>query len=250
MFIQLLPAAGITSANGPPTAVQCVASITTVAGASLVDGDRIMLSDGKQTRIFEFDNDGKATDYSLGSLNLGGPNNKILVTFTALTADQVRDALITAINGAGLDLVASSGGAATVTITHNRPGANNIMLSEQVANAGFLVSITTAGSLSGVPLIHDKEEIETLEIWTTGAVAPVSLNLRLWQFTYRSNLWQPLLNGPDALAQPISGNDLRRAEVLPPGLATPDRLFLDVSGTFSSATVFAHLTGKMERRTA
>lgn len=245
---------GITAANGAPTAVQTVASMTTIAGASHVDGERFEIYDGKldTLRIFEFDSDGQAKDRTLGSLAPNGPLNVVLIDITGTpTADQMRDRIITAINGAGLDLVAVSGGAATVTITHNRPGANNISIFEQVANGTFAVSITTAGSLSGVRVARDKEDIDTFEIWTTGAVAPVALQLQLWEFSYRSNRWLPVANyGPDAALAPLSGNDALSSQVLSAGLATPDYLYLQVSGTFSSAAVTAQLVSKLNRRTA
>src|SRR5687767_4968233 len=134
-FVQLLTAA--IAANNPPTAVRTVASITTVAGSNILEGERVVIFDQKKHQIFEFDKGGTQTDFSR-SLNV------FRVAVTGLTADQVRDALVTAINASGLDVVAVSGGAATVTITANRPGANSISISETVANGTFAVSITTA----------------------------------------------------------------------------------------------------------
>lgn len=253
-FLQLVN--GITAANGAPTAVQAVNTITTVAGASLVDGDRFTIDDGKTVRIFEFDTDGQAKDRGLGSLAPNGPLNVILIPFTGgLSADQIRDLVIAAVNGAGtLDVVASSGGAAAVAVTHNQPGANNVRVFETVANAGFTIAVTTAGSLSGVAALRDRESIDTLEIWTTGGAAPVSLTCKLWAYTHRSRRWNQVASGATAVPStpivPVSGNDASRAEVMPSGLANADRLYLDVSGTFSSATVFAHLTSKLQRRTA
>lgn len=248
-FLQLLN--GITAPNGAPTAVACVASMTTIAGASHVDGERFELSDGKgQLRIFEFDSDGQSKDRSLGSLANNGPLNVVLIDITGTpTADQMRDRIIAVINGAGLDLVAVSGGAATVTITHNRPGANNIFIAEQVANGTFAVSITTVGSLSGVAVGRDKDTIDTLETWTTGAASPVAFTLQLWEYTHRSGRWLPV-NGPDSALAPLSGNDAARAELMPAGLPNADRLYLQVSGTFASASFFAQLTSKLQRRTA
>jgi hypothetical protein len=245
----------VTAANGQPTAVKTVRTITTVAGASLVDGERVTIDDGKNgIRIFEFDTDGVLTPTVK---NLNG----IRVAVGGLSADQVRDALIAAINGAGLEVVASSGGAATVTITATLPGAVSFSVGETVVNAGFVVANTTAGSLSGVPVPAEFEVIEAVEIWTTGAGATVSLSFRLWVYNPRSQTWEPFgtgaaaakgtLNGAAAIAAVVS-NQIRHFESLPAGVMIPQRLYLEIAagGTFDNAHVFAHVISKLSRRTA
>lgn len=252
-LLGVLGGVGVTSANGLPTAVKTVRTITTVAGSSLLEGERVVIDDSKKHQIFEFDKGGTQTDFSK-SLNV------IRVAVTGLTADQVRDALIAAINGAGLDVVAASGGAATVTITANQPGANSIQLSDTVAAGGFAVANTTAGSLSGVPVPYDYEVIEAVEIWSTGgATGALSITARLWVYNPRSQTWEPFgvgtaaakgnLNGGAAMDD-VTGNNLRHFETLPAGAGIPQRLYLEVSGTFDSASLFAQLITKASRRTA
>ena len=113
-------------------------TITTVAGASLVDTETFTLSDGVNTpTVFEFD--------SGGGVTVGN----VAVPFTALdTATQVRDAIITAINGVGATLLitASSGGAALVNLVNETQGTvGNTLSSDTVVNAGFVVTNMTGG---------------------------------------------------------------------------------------------------------
>lgn len=253
MYLQLLGPSGITAANGPPVATKANITLTTVAAGLLVDGDSVIVDDGWGKRAYiEFDTDGKATDAVRGG-PIGGPLNKILIALAAQTADQIRDALVTAIAGAGLDATVTGAVAATVNITANRAGAGKLRASENVANAGFTVAVVAAGSLSGVPMIHDRENLDTLEVWSVGATAPISLLLKMWEFTWRAGVWLPMSQGPAAAAiVPASGNDGGRAEYMFGLTANPDYVFLDVSSTFGGSTVFAHLTGKgaMLRRSA
>jgi hypothetical protein len=234
---------GIAAANGAPTAVTTVASITTVAGANLVDGERVLVADGLKIQIVEFDTDGSLTEAA-------ALVNAVRVAVGGLTADQVRDALITAINGAGLDVVATNGGAATVTITANRPGANTITISETVVDAGFAVAITTAGSLSGVRVATTRAEILALEAWTTGAAAPVNITLTLWAYNWSVGRWLKTLGFPDAALAANVGNDARRFEVMPAGMEIPDLLYLEAAGAFNGSSLYAQLQGRMQRRTA
>lgn len=249
--ISLLGAAGITSANGEPTAASTVLTVATVAASSLVDGERFTVDDGRDLRIFEFDKDGKSKDADANSSNTHGPLNVILIDAASGTADQMRDKIIAAINGACLDVVAASGGSASVTVTANMPGANGVRMKEGVAAAGFTITVTTAGSFSGVWLSRDRDEIAGLEIWTTGAVSAVSLTVKLWLWTRTSRRWQaitPAIAG--AALAPESGNNVNKLLMLGAGVPIGDRIYLDVSGTFASATVFADLVSKMQRRTA
>src|SRR5215471_9549309 len=147
-YLQLLN--GITAANGAPVATSDVVTLTTVAGASLVDGERFTIDDGRTVKIFEFDSNGRSKDSDLNSLAVNGPLNVTLIDISGTpTATQMRDRIIAAIGG--LDVTAVSGGAAAVTITSNRPGAT-LKVTEGIANAGFTVVVTTAGSFAGLAL--------------------------------------------------------------------------------------------------
>lgn len=110
-----------------------VGSITTVAGASLVDGDSFVIKYAPGLTVpIEF-------DLSPGDGTSGGA---VPYIFTALdTADQIRDGLITLLNSAaGTALTASSGGAATVSLVLDTPGAVGDTNTEAVANVGFAVT--------------------------------------------------------------------------------------------------------------
>jgi len=103
-------------------------SVTTVAGADLVDGDYFTLNDGG-AYVFEFDNDATVTPGRIG------------ITFTgAESADGIRDLVVIAAN---LNLTAATAvadGAATVSLTMDTPGVTGGANSENVANAGFAVA--------------------------------------------------------------------------------------------------------------
>lgn len=105
-------------------------SITTVAGASLLDTETFVIGDGITSVTFEFDSGGGVTP----------PN--VAVPFTgADTADQVRDSIITAITGSVLAITPSNGGPGLVNLVNDNVGtAGNVAMSDTVANAGFVVS--------------------------------------------------------------------------------------------------------------
>lgn len=128
--VTALPAAG--SITVTPT-LSKVGSITTVAGASLVDGDYFTIEYAAGLTVpIEF-------DASPGDGTTGG---RVAYVFAAGdTADQIRDGLIALLNAAApTQLTASSGGAATVAIVLDTPGAVGGTNSENVANAGFGVT--------------------------------------------------------------------------------------------------------------
>lgn len=118
MVINLFP--GLQAATG---------SITTIAGASHVDGETFTIHDGTTSYTFEFDS----------NASVGGGNTAVSIT-GAPSADVMRDRIITAINGTAINITASNGGAGLVTLTHDTTGANgNRVITETVANAGFVV---------------------------------------------------------------------------------------------------------------
>lgn len=120
------------------TGVAATGTITTVAGANLVDGETFTLNDGVHApTIFEFDSNASVT-----------PGN-IAVTFTGGdSATTVRGAIISAINGVAgtLTITASIGGAAVVNLVNDATGtAGNHAISETVADGGFLVTGMSGG---------------------------------------------------------------------------------------------------------
>lgn len=65
------------------------------------------------------------------------------------TANDVRDTIIGVINGSSLQIFASDGGAATVDLINNRPGAGtggNTTSAETVTDGGFVVTDMTGGA--------------------------------------------------------------------------------------------------------
>jgi len=116
-------------------------TITAVATASLVDGETFTLDDGINAAVvFEFD---KASD--------GVTGGRVAIDISALTtADQVRDAIITAIGlvpTLTLAIGAASGGAGIVALTNDLAGdvGNLTPAADTVANAGFIVSAMAGG---------------------------------------------------------------------------------------------------------
>lgn len=128
----------------PP--VTANASITTVAGASLVDGETFTLDDGAgQVVTFEFDDNALLTQGNVAVDITGAPS-----------ADVMRDRIVAAIATVSgwptLLLAGTDGGAATVTLTHLRPGlkGNRAESSDTVADVGFVISVFAGGSDSDV----------------------------------------------------------------------------------------------------
>jgi len=174
-----------------PTGVAATGSITTVAGSALVDTETFTLNDGVNTpTVFEFDSGGGVT---------GGHT---AVTFTGgMTADQVRDAIISAVNGVTTTLLitASSGGAATVTLTHDRKGTvGNRTLSETVADAGFVITNMTGGAGDKVTLSVSASETPTVTAAVNGGTAEGAVVADLPADVVQVSLVE--VSGPDAIS--------------------------------------------------
>jgi hypothetical protein len=125
-------------------------SITVPAGggAALVDGETFTLNDGvNPATVFEFDRDGVVA---------GG---RVAVPITpGWSASQVRDAMVTAINGVagGLAITAAPGSGNTLNLTNDAAGAfGNVTITETVANAVFLVSGMTGGTTGADRWVYD-----------------------------------------------------------------------------------------------
>lgn len=206
MKLQLLQA--LAAANGAPQAVRATMSITTIAKANIVDGEGFTLHDywGKPY-FFEFDTNGVV---AAGSIR---------VDISAdVTADNVRDRIVSTINAlAGqLGFSSASGGAATVTNTQDFPGAegNKGGNSDTVVDAGFVVSQWAGGAMSGVPLraVLGKTKSAALWIHSVGASGVASIAYgRLWGYSNagpaRARKFAPLGTGTDADKGKINGGD-------------------------------------------
>ena len=123
---------------GTPTAA--AGAITTILAVNINDGEVFTLGDGyNSTLTFEFDKVGGVVP----------PNVQVDIS-GAITADDVRDAIITAINGvgAGLKVTASNGGLATVSLTHDDTslgGNPNQTMTDTVLDPGFVVNGMAGG---------------------------------------------------------------------------------------------------------
>jgi len=115
---------------------QATADITTVAVASLVDGDFFTVNDGQNTTIYEFAVTATyATTAGRVRVDVSGDT----------TADDVRDTLFALITAdTSNDISAASGGAATVTMTNDNQNqltaSQNSANTENVADGGFAVA--------------------------------------------------------------------------------------------------------------
>lgn len=121
------------------TGAAAVGTITTVAKASLLDNETFVISDGITSKTFAF--------HVTGAYAPVAGQVEVDVT-AAVTASDVRDAIITAITGvASFFVTAASGGAALVNLTNDSVGtAGNVAITDTVANAGF----THTGMAGGV----------------------------------------------------------------------------------------------------
>lgn len=128
--------AGIAVRGG----VAATGSITTVAVINLIDGETFTLDDGVNPPVvFEFDVAGDGVT----------PGNVIVDVSALTTADEVRDAIISAVTGVGAALLmtATDGGAATVDLTQDNSGTQgNTTQTETVVDAGFVLSNMTGGT--------------------------------------------------------------------------------------------------------
>lgn len=124
-----------------PAGAPATGSIVTPAAASILDGETFTLDDGINTPVvFEFDTvpDG-----------VGGGNEVVDIS-AAVTADDVRDVMVTAINAstAPLGITAAPGvnpGELLLTNTVSGP-QGNVTITDTVVNAGFVPTGMAGGS--------------------------------------------------------------------------------------------------------
>lgn len=130
--------------------------ITTIIAANISDAETFTLNDGVNPAvIFEFDKNASVTA------------GHIAVDISAATtANDVRDAIISAVNGAPtLAISASTGGTAAVLLQNDSIGtAGNQTITETVADAGFIVQGMLGGLNTGsepTPVIPDVADISS-----------------------------------------------------------------------------------------
>jgi hypothetical protein len=139
---ELRPAnwAGMPAVSQGQDSYRASGGITTVAQALLVDGETLVIGDGRNTAItFEFDVAGDGVT----------SGNVILDVSASVTATDVRDVIITAVNAqfVARDLLVSAYAYDTdiVQLLGQACQIANIAITETVANAGFLVTGMSGG---------------------------------------------------------------------------------------------------------
>lgn len=115
--------------------------INTIPAADFVEGETFTINDGvNPATVFEFDTDA----------SVAGSNVAVDIS-AAVTADDVKLAIISAINGVALLAVtASNGGTGRVFLQHDQVGVTgNNLITELVADADFVVSGMSGGLSAG-----------------------------------------------------------------------------------------------------
>lgn len=137
-----------------PAGTEATGTITTVGPPQINDGETFVLNDGINAPLtFEFDKNGTFT-----------PGHVQIDISALLTAQQVRDATITAINSIGSSLRITASASATTNIVdliNVVPGAaGNQTITDTVANPAF----TTTGMSGGANTVYGITAGDTLNI--------------------------------------------------------------------------------------
>lgn len=120
---------------------QAIGHITTIDPANIVDGETFTLNDGVNPAVvFEFEKVG----------GVGGGSVAVDIT-AAVDADDVRDAIVSAVNGAAsLAISASPDGSGLVFLQNDNVGtAGNQTIINGVADSGFITQGMSGGLSSG-----------------------------------------------------------------------------------------------------
>jgi hypothetical protein len=181
--VRLLNAA--TATNSAPVEF-CTGTITTVTVANLVDGEIVTIN-GRDAAgqpwqyIFEIDKTGD-----------GVTSGRTQVNVSAIaSADEVRDALVSAINLTAIPVTAASGGSGSVALTADVAGPEcNFWMSETVANGTFAVAVTNATEGASLKDFHDDEDAAIVAYSTAGS-STMTVTLKLWLFDGIARRWYP-----------------------------------------------------------
>lgn len=253
MIVQLFN--GVTAANNPPVATKATASITTVAAASIIDGETFALVDASgSTCVFVFQKTATFTDPGRGSPRM--PVNII----AAVTADDVRDAIITAVNNCpAVQITAASGGAATVALTQDRFGPDgNTVTVESVVNAGFVITSFSGGTLSGADITTLRRDRATampsdkmaVIARSTAGSGVMTMTLKMWGFRADVGAWVPfgssttdanrgLLNAATAIGELAAPADQLLYSDVIDGMWSFERAYLEVVAIGGVATAIS-----------
>lgn len=176
----------------PPQAVtNPTGSITTVPQAQIVDGETVVIDDGLNPAVtFEFD-----------TVPDGVTGGNIVVDISAAVTDEdVRDALVTAINGVAALAVVASPGAATnvVDLVNNVNGVQgNVAITDTVVDAGFLVAGFSGGNGTpqDFPIQITNAAVYMVSTWVFRVKTPTGPGLDKSLFTDNNGrLWGDSVN--------------------------------------------------------
>lgn len=203
---------------------KATASITTVAVASLVDGDFFEISDGENSEEFEF----------VVTATYGVTSGRTPIDVSALvTANDVRDAIVTAITASEtLNVTAASGGAATVSLTNDNQNqataTQDAANSENVANVGFAIT-SFVGAADSDPLTVSEATVDATDITDLVAAGSALTRSALNTALTTGNLnWNQVAEVLDILAGKEfileAGTDIGTVEFAPGGGFNDDDL--------------------------
>ncbi len=241
MYLSLV--SGATAANGIPVAVAATGEITTVAKANLLQGENFTLKDGLGGIVkFVFD----LTD--IYEQPMTGPVVAVVDLSGVTTADGVRDAIIAAVNAAPIAITASSGGAATVTLTNDYAGPQgNSPIPENVANGTFAATGMANGDLSGQPagglggtsISPDQEDATVLVSAVCTAEETMTATVSIWGYVSAAQMWfrHKALNAGNAIAE-TSADAINYAETVT-GLRQYSRLYAEIVAVAGTGTTVA-----------
>lgn len=253
MQLQILNSA--IAANNPPVAAKATATITTVAVANILEGENFAIQDADgQSCVFVF----TKTAGVYVDRGFGGPRHPVSLV-GAVTADDVRDRIITAVNEcAHVQITATSGGAATVTLTQDRfaaPLQANTATVENVVNAGFVITAFSGGTLSGTDIRrlrgsrddHTPADKMSLILRSTAGSGVMTVSAKMWGFNLGVGMWTPLgpaatdanrgaINGAVAIGELAAPADLLEFSDLIDGLFAMDYAYLEITAIGGTAT--------------
>ena len=208
-----------------PRAIPATGTITTIAAASLVDGETFTLHDANRPWVYELDTNGVIVSDTPGRVRVdisGG-----------LSADGVRDAIIAAVNLTNSDLIATNNGAASVALRNKRPGVRGNQRSlETVANAGFILTDLTGGLIDGVA-VEDLSAFKDWMFWIQASAGSVAMTGRFRVWGWRETIYQT-----DSRTPP----DAERGWVIGPlgnGGTDPNRGYLNAGVAIAEDAVIA-----------
>lgn len=147
--------------------VKATAIMATVTFANLLSGDNFTVSDGVNTVLFVFQ---KTAAFGVA------PTSVAVNVVGDVTAADVRDSIIAAVNASILDVTATNTGAAEVTLTNDNQNIaivlqNNTDNAEAVVNAGFTLAdfagATASDSLTTAEAVDSAADI--LALLTAGS---------------------------------------------------------------------------------